>query len=163
MTQRNTHQDAEIISQAAVYPGFTSFFNNGTFPLSALKRDTLWSQLNDLFRKYTHRNQARRQQVIHTGKNFLDEVFPLASGSHHDVTQYHVYYQHFCVITSAGECMGLKNSTQFAGFNGPRENPNTIMLKNDDLQVEIQMGPSSHVGATDKAGITDINIQEGGK
>ncbi len=119
--------------------------------------------MNDLLTTHLATMCIFPEQVIHCGKNFLDEVFPLASGSHHDVTQYHVYYQHFCVITAAGKCMGLKNSTQFAGFSGPRENPSSIMLKNDNLRVEIQIEPISHIGATDKAGITDIKIQEGGK
>ena len=163
MTQRNSQHNADIISPAAIYPGFIPLFNNGAFPISAFKRDTLWSQLNDLFRKYTDRNQLRRQQAIHCGKNFLDELFPLASGSHHDVTQYHIYYQHFCAITADGKCMGLKKSGQFSGFNGPRENPSSIMLKTGDLQVEIQIEPTSPIGAADKAGITDIKIQEGGK
>ncbi len=163
MTQRNSHHNTEIISQAAVYPGFTAFFSEDVFPPTTLKPGTLWTQLNNLFRKFTHNSLQRRQQVIECGRDFLDKVFPLAGGSHHDVTQYHVYYEHFCVITESGKCMGLKNSAQFAGFYGPRENPNTILLKNQDLQVEIQIDPMSNIGATDKAGVADIKVERSGK
>ena len=158
MTQRDSIHNTEIFSQSAVYPGFIEFFSTDVFPVTTIQRDGIWSQLNNLFRKFSLWSKEHQQQVVQCGRDFLDEVFPLADGSHHDVSQYHVYYEHFCVITEDGQCMGLKNSGQFAGFNGSRENPSAIFLKDRDLLVEIQIDPTTHAGAADMAGVADIKI-----
>ena len=142
MTQRNTIQNTHVFSQTAEYPRFTEFFSTDVFPLATFSHNDLWSQLNNLFRKFSLWSHEHRQQVVRCGRDFLDEVFPLAAGSHHDVTQYHIYYRHFCAITSDGECMGLKNSAQFAGFNGSRDYPNTIFLMDQGLRVELQIDPT---------------------
>ena len=41
-------------------------------------------------------SQKRRQQLIQSERDFLDEAFPLAEDSHRNVTHYYVYFQHLC-------------------------------------------------------------------
>ena len=105
-------------------------------------------------------SQKRRQQLFRGGRDFLDEVFPLAETSHRNVTHYYVYFQHLCAITGEGICTGLKKSAQFTDFNGSPENPNTILLNSRDYRVQIQIDPMSKPGLLDKAGIANIRIEE---
>ena len=105
--------------------------------------------MSDLLKKFTSRSQARDQETMCCGRDFLDEFFPLAGSSHHNVAQYQVYYQHLCVVTDAGKCLGLKHSAQFDGFYGSRENPDTILLKDRGVHVEIQIDPMSKPGSTE--------------
>ena len=53
----------------------------------------------------------------------------------------------------------MKNNEQFIGFNGERDNPNSILLKNNNLHVDISVDPSSIVGKNDKASISDIIVE----
>ena len=53
----------------------------------------------------------------------------------------------------------LKNKKQFIGFNGEAENLNSILLKNNNLHIDILIDPKSAVGKNDKAGISDIIIE----
>ena len=108
-------------------------------------------------------SQQLRQKPIQSERDFLDEVFPLAEDSHRNVTHYYVYFQHLCAVTGDGKCTGLKKSAQFTDFNGPSENPNTILLNNRDYRVEIQIDPMSRIGSMDKAGIASIGIAEAAK
>ena len=48
---------------------------------------------------------------------------------------------------------------QFVGFNGDFHSPSAILLKNNNLHVEIQIDRDHSVGATDPAGIKDVFIE----
>ena len=52
-----------------------------------------------------------------------------------------------------------KNIKQFIGYNGKKDNPNSIILKNNNLHIEIIIDPKSQVGKNDKANISDILIE----
>ncbi|MCW8925300.1 MAG: malate synthase G [Xanthomonadales bacterium] len=103
--------------------------------------------------------EARGAEVIRRGRDFLDEIFPLDNASHHDITHYQVYFQNFCAFTDSGKFVGLIDSSQFAGYSGPCENPSTILLRNNGLHVELQIGRSNEIGASDKAQLADIKIE----
>ena len=53
----------------------------------------------------------------------------------------------------------LKNKKQFIGFNGEAENLNSILLKNNNLHIDILIDPKSAVGKNDKAFISDIIVE----
>lgn len=158
MSRQNTYQNTETIDQAATLPRFVSFYNNEVLPLISFTPDKLRTRLKGLLEKFIPRKQQAHHQAIQCSQDFLDEVFPLAEASHHDVTLYYIYYQHLCAITASGKCMGLKNSAQFIDFNGSRENPNTILLKNHGLSVEIRIDSSTNIDSADKAAIEGIKI-----
>ncbi len=53
----------------------------------------------------------------------------------------------------------LKNDSAFVGFKGDESNPESILLKNNDLHVEIKIDRNDSVGSTDPAGIKDVFLE----
>lgn len=104
-------------------------------------------------------NQKRGNKVIDYARRFLDEIAPLSRGSHHDVAVYRIYFQQLLAILKDGTCTGLKQPSKFVAFDGDREAPTTVLLKNNGLHVEIQIDRQAMVGSTDLAGINDILIE----
>lgn len=105
-------------------------------------------------------NALRGKEVIRFGRDFLDKHFPLDDGaSHHDITLYQIYYQKLTAVTKEGIYVGLKNSSQFVAFNGSKNAPNEIILKNNGLHINIRIQANTNVGTLDDAGIEDIRVE----
>ncbi|MCK4710776.1 MAG: malate synthase G, partial [Gammaproteobacteria bacterium] len=104
-------------------------------------------------------NPARAARVIHKAKEFLDDIFPLSSGSHHDVTSYVVYFQNLLAFFPDGSSMGLTDPKQFVALCGHKSEPCSILLKNNGLHVEIQIDRSGFTGEKDLAGVNDIIVE----
>ena len=102
---------------------------------------------------------AREQLVIQQAKAFLDETFPLDKGSHQEVTSYVVYYHHLLAFFADGSKTGLQQPSQLVAVNGQRSAPESILLKNNGLHVEIQLDPNGKNGAKDKANVNDILLE----
>ena len=94
---------------------------------------------------------ARGERVIAWAKAFLDAVAPLATGSHADVTRYHVADG---VLSPA-----LKTPAQFAGYRGRAEAPSAILLRNNGLHLVLRIDAGHRIGAVDKAGVADIRME----
>ncbi|MFT6926384.1 MAG: malate synthase [Psychromonas sp.] len=104
-------------------------------------------------------NVARGQRVIKLAKDFLDEVFPLESGSHHDVLSYLVYYQHLLAFFPDGSKTGLKIPSQFIALDGSKTDPSYLLLKNNGLHIGIVIDRHGKIGCSDLSGIDDIQIE----
>ena len=83
---------------------------------------------------------ARGAAVIARGRQFLDETFPLASGSWVDL--------------AGREGVTLADPAQYIG-----ETEKGLLLKNNGLHIEVVFDASTPVGATDTAGIADIMVE----
>ncbi len=94
---------------------------------------------------------ARGNRVIAWAKAFLDDIAPLASGSHADVTGYQVI--------DGTLSPALRNPAQFAGFRGSAEAPNAVLLKNNGLHLVIRIDRGHRIGAQDAAGVADIRME----
>lgn len=101
----------------------------------------------------------RGQKVIAKARDFLDQTFPLDSGSHHDVTSYVVYYHHLLAFFADGSQSGLKTPCQFVALNGQKAEPESVLLKNNGLHVEIKFDRNGKNGLIDKANIDDIIVE----
>ena len=103
-------------------------------------------------------NKVRGDKVIEWGREFLDRVIPLESGSHKDVTKYSVTSGQ---ITGEidGEQVNLRNPEVYAGYAGEESSPSGILVRNNGLYFEIQIDPESPIGKTDKAGVKDILME----
>lgn len=104
-------------------------------------------------------NKARGDSVIAYAKDFLDNTFPLAEGSHKNVSSYLVYYQHLLAVLVDGNTTGLKNPGQFKALNGSKNHPTSILLANNGLHVEIQIDRCGSNGSGDSAGVQDIIVE----
>jgi len=101
---------------------------------------------------------ARAGRVVTRVKAWLDEVAPLAGGSHADAKAYAVEKGKLTVTLEAGQT-GLKNPQQFAGFDGPRHAPRSVLLVNNGLHIELIIDPEHPVGKLDTAGIADVVVE----
>ena len=108
--------------------------------------------------KGTGYNKVRGDKVIEWGREFLDRVVPLESGSHKDVTKYAVESGQLAA-TIDGNDVHLRNPEVYAGFGGDKANPTDILLYNNGLYIDIQIDPESPIGKTDKAGVKDLNLE----
>ena len=104
-------------------------------------------------------NPVRGEKVVTFAKKFLDENFALKDAKFSDVISIAVEGGGLQVVLSNGEVTTLSNSTQFQGFQGSTEQPLCILLKNNNLHVEIQIDPTHPVGSTDPAGIKDVLLE----
>lgn len=94
---------------------------------------------------------ARGQRVIAWGRAFLDDVAPLATGSHADVTAYRV--------ENGTLSPALRNPAQFAGWQGDAARPGAIVLRNHGLHIILTIDPANPVGRLDRAGVADIRME----
>ncbi|QYK40077.1 MAG: malate synthase G [Paracoccaceae bacterium] len=94
---------------------------------------------------------ARGQRVIAWGRSFLDDVAPLAAGSHADVAAYSVQ--------GGALHPALRNPAQFAGWQGDAARPSAVILRNNGLHIWLSIDPAHSVGRIDRAGVADIRLE----
>ncbi|WP_368559653.1 malate synthase G [Acinetobacter indicus] len=104
-------------------------------------------------------NPKRGEKVIAFAKNFLDETFPLAQGSHADATKYEVEGNALVVSLKDGSTTTVADAAKFVGYNGEAAAPTEVVLKNNGLHVIIQIDANSPIGQTDAAGVKDVVLE----
>ncbi|SEF60943.1 malate synthase G [Vibrio hangzhouensis] len=108
-------------------------------------------------------NPVRGEKVVKYAREFLDQAVPLNGVSHQDVTQYsisNVSVGNTLTATLAnGEEVTLMDSTQFIGYQGEASAPSCILLKHNNLHIEIQIDPNTPIGRVDAAGIKDVMVE----
>ncbi len=104
-------------------------------------------------------NSVRGDKVISFAKKFLDENFALNDASFFDANSFAIKNGRLQIGLEEGEVTSLKNNDQFQGYQGLSEQPSSILLKNNNLHIEIQIDSDHSVGATDPAGIKDILLE----
>ena len=104
-------------------------------------------------------NPVRGNKVIEFSKTFLDDSVPLASGKYKDVTGFKVQDGHLTINTSDQSSSKLFDESQFIGFTGEADNPSSILLKNNNLHIEIQVDYEDSIGQDDPAGIKDVVLE----
>ena len=162
-----THVDDEIALQAG--PQLVVPIMNARFALNAA--NARWGSLYDALygndviaeaddaEKVGSYNPVRGQKVIDYGRNFLDQAVPLAGGaSHHDALSYTINKGQL-QVNVGDESVALAAPAQFVGYLGDALSPTSILLKNNNLHIEIQVDDSHQIGASDKAGVKDIVLE----
>jgi len=104
-------------------------------------------------------NPKRGEKVIAFAKNFLDETFPLANGSHADATKYAVEGNALVVTLKDGSTTTVADASKFVGYNGEASAPTEVVLKNNGLHAIIQIDAASAIGQTDAAGVKDVVLE----
>ncbi len=103
-------------------------------------------------------NARRGRVVIARGRSFLDENFPLATGSHTESCSYQVQNGHLAIKLS-NRTVSLKDGSQFVALRGSPERPVAVLLRNNNLHVEISIDALSPMGRIDNAAIADLIIE----
>ena len=104
-------------------------------------------------------NPVRGDKVIEFAKNFLDETIPLSEGSFQDILGFEFDNGELVVILPESIKAGLKDTSQYIGYQDKGEESYNLLFKNNNLHFEIQIDPKHPIGQTDKAGIKDILME----
>jgi malate synthase len=104
-------------------------------------------------------NPRRGAKVIAFARNFLDENFSLAEGSHHDAVAYRVGAQQLEVQLKSGAVARLEQAAAFRGFQGDRGAPTLVLLVHHGLHVELHVDRERYIGREDPAGISDVLLE----
>jgi len=107
-------------------------------------------------------NPVRGDRVIAYARQFLDVACPLATtsdkSSYSDVTGFAVASGKL-EVTLGESTAYLARPEQFHGYTGEANKPNSILLQNNGLHIEIQIDRKSPIGRTDKAGVKDVILE----
>ena len=104
-------------------------------------------------------NKKRGEAVVSYVKEFLDEAVSLEIASYKDVKAFKICDDKLEIILSNGSITSLKDSSKFLGFTGTKENPKSIILKNNNLHLQILIDKDSFIGKLDIAGIKDVVLE----
>jgi malate synthase len=104
-------------------------------------------------------NPVRGDKVIAWARAHLDEVAPLAEGSHADASTYTIADGKLVVALSEGTTTGLAKPEQLAGYAGEAAKPGGVLLRINGLHIEIQIDPAHPIGKTDRAGVKDLLVE----
>ena len=103
-------------------------------------------------------NEERGYAVISYVRNFLDESVPLLNAKWNEVKKFKIEDDKL-VLFFTSEKYFLKNNDQFIGFQGEKNSPKSILLKNNNLHIDIVIDSNSRVGKMDSANISDVIIE----
>ena len=159
--------DAEITSTAG--PQLVVPILNARFALNAA--NARWGSLYDALYgtdvisedggagKGPGYNRVRGDRVIAYARLFLDDVVPLSSGSYTAITQFVIADGELEVVLADGDVTGLAEPEQFVGYTGDPSGPDSVLLLNHGLHIEILIDRDSPIGSGDPAGITDVVLE----
>ena len=108
--------------------------------------------------KFKNYNPERANKVIEYVRNFLDECVPLTEGSWKEISKILVEEKKL-VLLKGSKKNYLKNDDQFIGYKGQKNNPSSILIKNNKLHIDILIDSKSDVGKNDMASISDIIVE----
>ncbi|MBL7090910.1 malate synthase G [Acidovorax sp.] len=104
-------------------------------------------------------NPVRGAKVIAFARQVLDDTAPLAAGSHKNSTGYRVEGGQLVVSFANGTTTGLKDASQFKGYQGNAAAPSSVLLQHNGLHLDIQIDRSTPIGQSDAAGVSDLVLE----
>ncbi len=104
-------------------------------------------------------NPVRGAKVIAYGRSFLDQAVPLVTGSHADASKYSVVKGQLQIALKNGDTTGLASPEAFVAYLGDADAPGSVLLKNNNLHIEIQVDSSHNIGKDDLASVKDIVLE----
>lgn len=159
--------DAEITSTAG--PQLVVPILNARFALNAA--NARWGSLYDALygtdvipeddgaEKGDSYNKVRGDMVIAYARRFLDDSVPLANGTYTDVTRFKVDDGRLIVTLDDERETALAQPQQFVGYTGDPGSPDSVLLVNHGLHIDILIDPESPIGKTDEAGVKDVYLE----
>ena len=103
-------------------------------------------------------DKDRAYKVINFVRDFLDERIPLLKTSWKEITKIQVEGDKLVLFLNSKKDF-LKNNDQFIGFAGDKNAPDSILIKNNNLHIDILFNSNSSVGKIDLASISDVVVE----
>ncbi|MEE2892618.1 MAG: malate synthase G [Pseudomonadota bacterium] len=103
-------------------------------------------------------NPARGEQVIARADAFLDETFPLATGSWSDVTRLAIDGGAL-VLEQGDAATTLADPGAFAGHAETDNVLSNVLLAHNGLHADVLIDPSHPIGQQHKAGVKDVMLE----
>ena len=100
----------------------------------------------------------RGQEVIKYARNFLNDHFPINKIHWKDINGFKIEDNNLKILKDNKD-FELVDKNKFIGYRGETNNPNTIILENNKLKIEIIINPKAFSAVQDAAGISDIIIE----
>ena len=100
----------------------------------------------------------RGEMVIKYGRDFLEKYFPLENLEWHNITGFKINDGSLIILKDDIETY-LKNKDKFIGHRGEANNPSAIILKNNNLHIEIIIDSNAFSAQQDPAKISDIIVE----
>ncbi len=100
----------------------------------------------------------RGQEVIKYARNFLNNHFPINDIDWKNINGF-IIEDNNLKIKKDEIKYELVDKSKFIGYRGESINPNTIILENNNLKIEIIINPKAFSAVQDAAGISDIIIE----
>ena len=169
--QVSTQQvDSEIATIAG--PQLVVPVNNARFALNAA--NARWGSLYDALygtdviseedgcEKAGAYNPRRGAKVITWAAEFLDKVAPLVSGFHTNVSEYQLVAgentKQLKILLTDNSYTTLVNTDQLAGYRD-EGSVFSLLLKHNDLHVEVQIDREHPVGKSALSGVKDVVVE----
>ena len=156
--------DIEISTVAG--PQLVVPINNARYALNAA--NARWGSLYDALygtdaltseKALTGYDAKRGSLVISFAKQLLDTHLPLSQASHGNVIQYAINNGQLVCTLENGHFALLADTSQFTGYPGDARTPKTILLKHNNLHLELHIDRQHIIGANDLAGVKDIMME----
>ena len=154
-----TNVDAEIAHIAG--PQLVVPITNARYALNAA--NARWGSLYDAFYGTDAMGspapaggyeRGRGARVVARARVFLDEAFPIIGTSHADVRRYYVANGALLV-----DDLPLVTPAKFAGYKGNPKAPDSVLLVNNGLHVELVFDRAHPIGSRDQAQLADVVLE----
>ena len=157
-----TNVDNEIASIAG--PQLVVPVDNARYALNAA--NARWGSLYDALYgtdvipgdKGKEFNKEKAKNVITYVKKFLDESVPIDGLNWSEISEIKIKNKDLIFLNDKDE-KNLKNKNQFIAFNEKNGKLSSILIKNNNLHIEISIDPNHMVGKLDKASISDVVVE----
>jgi malate synthase len=100
----------------------------------------------------------RGEMVIKYGRDFLDKYFSIKDLSWNKITSIAVKEGNLIILKGADN-FNLIDEEKFIGHRGEADNPSAVILKNNNLHIEILRDPKAFSAQQDHAGISEIILE----
>ncbi len=104
-------------------------------------------------------NPVRGAKVVDFARAILDEIVPLAKGSHKDVISYRVANGELVVELDNGIQTHLRHPGRFSGYRRTGPASFVVLLRQHGLHLELEIDPVTLVGAGSQSGLADVVLE----
>ena len=110
-----------------------------------IQKQSFASELAILFGQMRHNTSSDVLDSCLEPSKILDQYFALQNGSHEDVKEYVIYFRHIMAFFADGTHCGLAQPKQFVAFLGYKETPESIVLKENNVHIELVLNARNYI------------------